>query len=254
MFTKKKNVEVFTHEQNIERARNLHAALLNSGITAHEAPDVIFRLRELYRTIISHDAQHFTPEKMTADPKAYSDSILMVELLNKFRHFSLTREDNDKLQSMHFLAAEHLRNYLVFEDQVIKYARKIHHFLVHHKREIGMKVEMNHGERKMTAPEFYKYGDPPNGVLKVQSLLKNIEKELVPLNLIKIFNKVFDVYANVKPSKSRPPKTAEFYAQQLKKLDALSFASLIAEKKKVKKKVKKVVRKRRKHRTPRVGK
>lgn len=246
MFTKKKNNEVFTHEQNIKRAGNLHAALMSFGITAHETPAVIFRLRELYRNIISHDAHHFKAEALTSDTKTCKDSIVMAEMLNKYLHFRLTKEDNDVLQALEYPQAEHLRAYLLFEEQVIKYARKISHFLIQHKREISMKVEVNNGERKQTAPEFYKYGEPPNGVLKVQALLKNIEKELVPLNLIKIFNKVFDVYATVRPSKSRPPKTGEFYEQQLKKLEALSFASLIAEKKKVKK----VVRKRRKHRTP----
>ncbi len=244
MFSKKKNPEEFTYEEKVERARNLHAALVNSGVKAHETPSAIFRLRELYRAIIWHDAHHFKPEKLTANTAACKDSITMAEMLNKFLHFSLSKEDGDALQALNFQEAAHLRNYLVFEKQALRYAHKIHHFLIDHKKEISVKVEVNNGRREVVIPDFYKYGDAPNAVVKVLELLKNIHKVHIPLQIIKLFNKVFDVYAGVKPSKTRPVKTSEFYAEQLKKLHAMSFASLIAEEK-VKNKV---VRRRRKHR------
>lgn len=251
MFFKKKNKETFTHEQKIERAKNLHAALVTTRLTAHEAPDAVIRLAHLYREVLKYDANHFQLEPQFADPAHRKDSILMLQLLGKYMDTAITPEDVEKLKTLNgYAAAEHLRDYLLFAGQAEKYARKISEFLILHKREISVKVEVHNGQRKTTIPDFYKYGYTPGVIEKVLRLLKNIEKEMVPLNLIKIFKDVFDVYARVDLTKSRPEKTTAFYQQQLKKMEAMTFAALIVDKKVRMKK--KVIRKKRKSHAPSV--
>lgn len=244
MLLRKKTVEVITHEEMIEQASKLHASLVHFEVKAHETPAAIFRLRHLYREIIRHDQLHFKAEKLTAQTESCNASIKMADLLYKFIHVSLAPEDIDALHALEYPEADHMRAYLSFEREALEYARRIRHFLHEHKREISVKVIDDKGVRKKLIPEFYKYGEPSNAVMRVQKILKNIEHEHVPLNLMKIFNKVFDIYTSVKPSKTRPVKTAEFYAQQLEKLDKFTFVPLVPVKK-VKKKV--VRRRKRRH-------
>jgi hypothetical protein len=209
-------------QNSIERAMQLHESLVSYGISARDVPATIFKTQALYRQAIFLDQQHFHPEVLSEPYDNQEEIQAMKVLLNKFAHYHLHDHDVKALQSLNFSEADHLRAYLQFEHQSLTYVKFIRDYLLKLKVEISVKAGNKH-DAKEKVPAFYKHGEAPNGVKKLQHILKNIEREDVPVNILKIYSKVCDVLDNIPPSKTRPAATTAFYHDHCHEIKMFSF-------------------------------
>lgn len=217
-----RNHEVDNNQSLIEKAQKLHEELMNYGICARDVPATIFKTQELYRQAIFLDQQHFHPEVLSEPYDNHDEIQAMKVLLNKFVHYHLHDHDMKALQPLNFPEADHLRAYLQFENQSLAYVRFIRDYLLKLKVEINVKAGSNKDE-KAVVPAFYKYGEAPNGVKKLQHVLRDIGQECMPANILKTYSKVCDVLDNIPPSKTRPAATSAFYHDHYHEIKMFSF-------------------------------
>ncbi|HTM64677.1 MAG TPA: hypothetical protein VL360_09330 [Gammaproteobacteria bacterium] len=202
-----------------ERARDLHNKLVNNEVPARKIPQAIFELRDLYRTAIFHDQRIIQSKNISYScGDETKSSTIMAQILNAFVHRNLHEKDYADLKSLASVEADRLRNYLRFENETIQYVRFIRDYMIKLKREI---IGERPGESEVAS--FYGDGHYPNGVDKILKVLKNIEHNNIPVDLIRRFEKVFCLFENIKPSKHRPLKATEFYNSKLAELYTFSF-------------------------------
>lgn len=225
MRARKKTQDVLPRKNSINAARELFDALKAYAIPAHDVPAAIVKLNDLYHDAILSDQRHFSVRGHALLADDSGDREKMRTLLNKFANYSLTDEDMELLQELSFEEAGHICEYLQFERQAIAYAKFIRDYLLQLQDVISVKVDEADGHPARSYPSFYKHQDAPEGVKKLQKLLRNINNIHVPTELYKIFEKVFDVFLNIPPSKRRPPATAAFYESELQKLQSFGFLS-----------------------------
>lgn len=202
-----------------ERARDLHDALINYGVPARDIPQAIFDLRDLYRTVIVNDQKTFRPKRLP-DPYNYEndESVVMARILGKFVHYSLNEKDIADLKPLTFAEADHIRDYLRFEEEVKEYARFVRDYM------IKMNIEI--ASDKLVDADigyFNRSGFHGNGIEKLQKLLRNIENANVPIDIIKRFKKVFDLIDSIDHTKHRMEKAARFYDSRYMELHSISF-------------------------------
>lgn len=207
---------------SVECAEELYAKLVSGGVSSHDVPAEILKTQKLYRQALIQDQQWFNPEIMSEPYDNREEVQAMKCLLYKFVHDHLDDDDIKALASLDFVEADHLRAYLKFETQAIEYARFVRDYLLKLKAEISVKAGGDH-DAKEIVPAFYKYGETPNGVQKLQDILRKIEQELIPVNIFRLFSKVYDVLDHIKPSSTRPAATAEFYNRCRDELKRVSF-------------------------------
>lgn len=215
--------EAVKASEAINEARRLHDELLHHGIPACQIPAAIFTLREHYHQALRHDHKHFKKHELS---EAYIDAAqvkTMRILLNKFVHYSLSEDDVKSLQSVTFAEADHMREFLRFEVEAAAYARFISEYLIKLHDEINKHYKKVGAETVVSYPRFYKGTTAPDTVDRLNKILKDIHKDLVPESLFIKFDKVFKVFENIKPSKARTPERQAFYDEQLEKLRGFSF-------------------------------
>lgn len=212
---------------NIERAEELHESLVSGRVSARDVPAVILEAQELYKQALIQDQQKFNPEVLSEPYDNREEVQAMKGLLYKFVHDHLEDSDFEVLASLNFLEADHMRAYMKFETQAIEYAKFIRDYLLKLKIEISVKAGGDHGAKKIV-PAFYKYGEAPSPVKKIQQILSKLEDENIPVNIFRLFSKVYDVFAAIKPSSTRPAATAEFYNRCRDELNRFGFIPVVA--------------------------
>ncbi len=233
MFQRRKNLQADVvldtkTEDAITKARHLHDELVHHGVPAREVPAAIFQLRAYYHQALKHDQKNFKKQdlgEMYIDVEAVKK---MRILLNKFVHYGLNENDKETLAPLSFPEADHLREFLRFEDEAKTYARSISEYLIRLKKEIssGVKVDKS-GRELMNYPNFYKGSVAPRPIARILKILEDIEKDLLPVSLFEKFDKVFDIFAEIKPSKTRTPAREAFYEKHWEEIKQFSFIKQI---------------------------
>lgn len=233
--------EGVTKSELKRQAKVLHDKLHTYGVKPHKIPTAVIMLRDLHRKIIAAEYLEILEESLgdayDFGGASSDDMKLMRTILNKLTHYSsldLTDEEFDVLERANHDAVTSVLDYLFFQEKVAHYIATIKDYLRRLKNFINntvIQVDNEHGI--LMLPVGFKRDPWLVGIYDMRKLLKDIERERLPLRILAIYEKITAlVYGMEAKMDSMPAIYASFYHSRLQEIRRFGFLQQPLEEKK----------------------